>query len=174
MDGGHSESNRGSFFQRARSWLKYRGSFFQRACSWLKCRGSFFQRACSRWGYRGSFFQKLYCPAAGARMRKDSGGANECPPLMEESGGRSLFYFSSLSDFCFFSLFSLITTATMRHTNQTTTQMIIMMMRSLTEELIVCLFFIVVMYAFLSIVSKLDFQPPLLYGAYSVSDAGVD
>ena len=75
------------------------------------------------------------------------------PIIMEESGGRSLFYFSSLSDFCFFSLFSLITTATMRHTNQTTTQMIIMMMRSLTEELIVCLFFIVVMYAFLSIVS---------------------
>ncbi len=72
MDGGHSESNRGSFFQRARSWLKYRGSFFQRVCSrwgyrgsffqrarsWLKCRGSFFQRVCSCWGYRGSFFQR--------------------------------------------------------------------------------------------------------------------
>ena len=72
MDGGHSESNRGSFFQRACSRLKCRRSFFQRACSWLKChgsffqracsrlkyRGSFFQRACSRWGYRGSFFQR--------------------------------------------------------------------------------------------------------------------
>ena len=132
MDGGHSESNRGSFFQRVRSWLKYRGSFFQRACSWLKCRGSFFQRVrswlkyrgsffqrarswlkcrgsffqrvrswlkCrgsffqrvrSRWGYRGSFFQRLYRPAAGARMWKDSGGVNECPPLMEESGGGRL------------------------------------------------------------------------------------
>ena len=132
MDGGHSESNRGSFFQRARSRLKYRGSFFQRARSWLKCRGSFFQRArscwryrgsffqrvrsrwgyrgsffqrvCScwrycgsffqrarsRWGYRGSFFQRLYRPAAGARMWKDSGGVNECPPLMEESGGGRL------------------------------------------------------------------------------------
>ena len=73
MDGGHSESNRGSFFQRVRSWLKYRGSFFQRVRS--------------RWGYRGSFFQRLYRPAAGARMWKDSGGANECAPLMEESGG---------------------------------------------------------------------------------------
>ena len=59
MDGGHSESNRGSFFQRARSWLKCRGSFFQRARSWLKCRGSFFQRACSCWRYRGSFFQRV-------------------------------------------------------------------------------------------------------------------
>ena len=58
MDGGHSESNRGSFFQRACSWLKCRGSFFQRARSWLKCRGSFFQRACSRLKCRGSFFQR--------------------------------------------------------------------------------------------------------------------
>ena len=59
MDGGHSESNRGSFFQRACSWLKYRGSFFQRACSWLKYRGSFFQRACSWLKCRGSFFQRV-------------------------------------------------------------------------------------------------------------------
>ena len=110
--------------------------------------------------------------AAGAKVER-FGGANECAPLMEESGGRSLFYFSSLSDFCFFSLFSLITTATMRHTNQTTTQMIIMMMRSLTEELIVCLFFIVVMYAFLSIVSTSeDFSCPSSYGAYPASEAG--
>ena len=80
MDGGHSESNRGSFFQRVRSWLKCRGSFFQRARSWLKCRGSFFQRArswlkyrgsffqraCSRWEYRGSFFQRV-CSCWGCR-----------------------------------------------------------------------------------------------------------
>ena len=112
-------------------------------------------------------------PAAAGEVER-FGGANECAPLMEESGGRSLFYFSSLSDF-FFSLFSLIITATMRHTNQTTTLMIKMMMRSLTEELIVCLFFIVVMYAFLSIVSTSeDFSCPSSYGAYSVSDAGVD
>ena len=62
------------------------------------------------------------------RKWKDSGGANECAPLMEESGGRSLFYFSSLSDF----FFSLIFSAIIFHTNQTTTQMIKTMMRSLT------------------------------------------
>ena len=74
MDGGHSESNRGSFFQRACSWLKCRGSFFQRARSRLKCRGSFFQRVCSRWGYRGSFFQRArswlkYCGSFFQRPR---------------------------------------------------------------------------------------------------------
>ena len=58
MDGGHSESNRGSFFQRVRSWLKCRGSFFQRARSHWGYRGSFFQRTCSCWEYRGSFFQR--------------------------------------------------------------------------------------------------------------------
>ena len=84
MDGGHSESNRGSFFQRARSWLKYRGSFFQRArsrlkCrgsffqrarSWLKCRGSFFQRACSWLKCRGSFFQRVLSPRSGGEVER--------------------------------------------------------------------------------------------------------
>ena len=128
MDGGHSESNRGSFFQRACSWLRCRGSFFQRARSRLRCRGSFFQRARSRLKYRGSFFQRVRCrwgyrgsffqrtcsrlkyrgsffqrarsrlkyrgsffqrppPRSGGQNVEGFGGANECAPLMEESGG---------------------------------------------------------------------------------------
>ena len=216
MDGGHSESNRGSFFQRARSWLKYRGSFFQRACSrlkyrgsffqrvrsrlkyrgsffqrvrsWLKYhgsffqrvrsrlkyRGSFFQRVRSRWGYRGSFFQKLSRPRSGGESRKIRVPANathyhggvrrEVSILFLVFVRLLLFLLVFLDHHCDHAPYEPDDYADDHNDDAIS--------NGRTHSLSL---FIVVMYAFLSIVSTSeDFSCPSSYGAYSVSDAGVD